>query len=72
MWRRYRYYLKKDFPSFKFEFNKLSDSVWAIHIRDKNLMFTFSVSYSRKNSFTFKVLYEALKNQIKNSLFSKR
>lgn len=72
MWRRYRYYLKRDFPSFQFEFKKLSDAVWAIHIHDKNLTFTFSVSYFRKEIFTFEVLYSSLKKQIKNSLFSRR
>lgn len=71
MWRRFRYYLKKDFPMFEFQFNKINDFVWEICIPSKNIILTFSVDFDLSDTNSFNIFYSALKQRIKNSIFKK-
>jgi len=73
MWRRFRYYLTKDFPKMKIEFKRLSGDIWEITMPEKGISMTFNTDKSlRKDMGMFFMLYNNIKIQIKDLLFPKK
>jgi hypothetical protein len=72
MWRKFRFYLKKDFPTFEFIFKKVENNIYEILIRSRiKPDITLRLGYDSKNKDKdlFDSMYNSLKQQIKTHLF---